>query len=85
MNTNAPYEAALCLRTQQEQAPIEDHQKAVFAAFREITSIVFGGVFLRLVPDLTTVIFPSRQETPTLGECFAMLAISPRGAGLMRG
>jgi len=49
------------------------------------SKLVYVELFLRLVPDLTTVIFPSRQETPTLGECFAMLAISPRGAGLMRG
>lgn len=69
-----PNEAALSLLAQQERAPIADHQKAVFSALRELSSIVYGCVFLRLVPDLATVTFRSRLETPALGQCFAMLA-----------
>ena len=65
-----PDEVAVELLSQQEREPIE---KVVFRAFRDLARIVYGGAFLRLVPDLTTVQFASREDTLTLAQCFSLV------------
>jgi hypothetical protein len=69
-----PDEAALSMLEQQEQAPIEGRQKLLFAAFRDLCRVVYGAPFFRLVSDLGSVQFASREDTLTLGEGFAMLS-----------
>ncbi len=69
-----PEEAALALLQEQEQTPIDSSQKLLFAALRDLCRVAYGAVFFRLVNDLSCVGLVNREETPTLGECFAMLA-----------
>jgi aminoglycoside phosphotransferase (APT) family kinase protein len=84
-----PEAAALGLLERQQQAPIDESQKLLFAAMRDLCRIVYGAVFFRLVKDLTSVDFASREATLTLGECFAMLSTGklalhePRGRALI--
>ncbi len=66
--------AALGLLELQQQAPPDRSQKLLFAALRDLCRVVYGAVFFRLVKDLTSVDFQSREERLTLGECFAMLS-----------
>jgi hypothetical protein len=46
----------------------------VLGALRDLSRIVYGSAFLRLVPDLTAIAFAGRDETPTLAECSLRLA-----------
>jgi aminoglycoside phosphotransferase (APT) family kinase protein len=69
-----PDEAALGLLEQQEQTQINGNQRLLFAAFRDFCRVVYGAVSFRLINDLSSVEFASREETLTLGECFAMLS-----------
>ena len=84
-----PDEPALGLLSAQERAPIDGDARSVFAALRDLARIIYGSIFLGLVPDLTQVAIPSRQEAPVLTQCYAMLAAGtlvmsePRGQALM--
>jgi hypothetical protein len=84
-----PDEAALGLLERQEQTPINGSHKLLFAAFRDLCRVVYGAVFFRLINDLSSVEFASREDTLTLGECFAMLSTGklelsePRGRALI--
>lgn len=69
-----PDEAALSMLQQQEQAPMESAQKLLFAALRDFCRVVYGAVFLRLLNDLESVKFTSREDTLPLSECLANLA-----------
>jgi hypothetical protein len=69
-----PDELALELLERQEQTPIKGSQKLLFAALRDLYRVAYGSVFLCLVNDLRSVEFVSREDTLTLGECFAMLS-----------
>src|ERR1043165_1309075 len=65
-----------------ERAALDADQLAVLSALRDLSRIVYGSAFLRLVPDLTAIAFAGRDETPTLVECFTRLtagALSPAG------
>ena len=82
-------EVALGLLERQEQTAISGSQKLLFAALRDLCRVVYGAVFFRLVNDLSSVEFASREDTLTVGECFAMLSTGklelsePRGRGLL--
>jgi aminoglycoside phosphotransferase (APT) family kinase protein len=84
-----PDEAAAALVAAQERAPLDPGQLAVLGALRDLSRIVYGSAFLRLVPDLTAVSFADRDDTPTLAECFTRLAAgalspaSPSGQALL--
>ena len=84
-----PDEVALSILERQEQTPIEVRQSLLFRAIRDLCRVVYGAVFLRLIDDLGAVQFGSREDTPTLGACFAMLSTgklnlgSPQGRGLV--
>jgi len=73
----------------QERAALDSGQLAVLGAMRDLSRIVYGSAFLRLVPDLTAIAFAGRDETPTLVECFTRLAAGalslavPSGAALL--
>ena len=54
---------------------MDTRQKLLFAALRDLCRVVYGTVFFRLVNDLSCVGFANQEDTPTLGECFAMLAM----------
>lgn len=61
----------------------------MFAAVRNLACIVYGAVFLGLVPDLTAVQFVDPAQTKTLFECFALTTsgavsmASPEGAAMI--
>lgn len=79
-----PDEAAAALVGAQERAPLSPDQLAVLAALRDLSRVVYGSAFLRLVPDLTAIGFAGRDDTPTLPECFARIAagaLSPATPG----
>ncbi len=84
-----PEANALELIELQQQAPLDASQKLLFAALRDLCRVVYGAVFFRLVKNLTSVEFASREETLTLGECFAMFSTGkltldePRGRALI--
>jgi len=73
----------------QERAALDAGQLAVLGALRDLSRIVYGSAFLRLVPDLTAIAFAGRDETPMLVECFTRLAAgalspaSPSGQALL--
>ena len=82
-----PDDIALSLLEQQEQQPIDEAKRRVFAAMRDLCRVAYGAVFFRRVPDFMP--FASRADTPTLRECFAMLTTGklqlgePQGASLI--
>ncbi len=80
-----PDEAALRLLEQQEQTPIEKGQRQLFAVLRDVSRVVYGAVFFRLVNDLESVQFASREDTLTVRECFAMLSRGELDLGESRG
>ena len=57
----------------QESAEITAEQRAIFVALRNFLRVVYGAVFLRLVPDLAAIGFQGRDETPTLSECYVLM------------
>jgi aminoglycoside phosphotransferase (APT) family kinase protein len=67
---NLPDDAALGLLGAQERGVVDAQATEVFRALREFGRIVYGAVFLSLVPDLLAFPVQSRDDTPTLGECF---------------
>ena len=69
-----PERPALGLLEQQEQTTIEEKQKLLFAALRDFCRAVYGAVFFRQIDDLRSVQFMSKEETPSLQECFMMLS-----------
>lgn len=68
-----PDETATNVLAMQEQSELDATQLQTFKDCRDLSRIAFGGVFLRLIPDLTQVTFPSRHATPTLSQCFARM------------
>jgi hypothetical protein len=40
---------------------------------RALLRVIYGAVFLRLVPDLAAIGFRGRDETPTLAECYVLM------------
>ena len=80
-----PDQAASGVLAQQERVPIEGEQQLLFTAFRDLCRVVYGAVFFRLVHDLYSVPIASREDTPTLGECFAMLSTGELDLGAPQG
>ncbi len=72
-----PDEDAVELLSVQERSPIEAEQRHTFLSLRNYARVVYGVVFLRLIPDLTEVAFMSREATASLSDCYGQLA---RGA-----
>jgi aminoglycoside phosphotransferase (APT) family kinase protein len=69
-----PDEDAVALLAVQEGAAITSEQRATFLALRDMIRMIYGAVFFRLIPDLTAVAFTDRATTPTLAECYGMMA-----------
>lgn len=69
-----PDATALELLAAQEDATPDAEQQKVFLAIRGLTRVIFGTIFLSLVPDLETVTFASPDATPTLLQCYQMMA-----------
>lgn len=71
---NLPDDAALSLLEAQEGIPIGATEQQMVLAARERSRIVYGAVFLSLVPDLTLHPLASREGTPTLAQCYQRMA-----------
>ena len=69
-----PAPVGLELLAAQEQAPIELKNAEIFGSLRDLARIVYGGVFLRLIPDLTAVTFAPPDQIVPLSECFTLVA-----------
>ncbi len=75
--------AAHDLLAQQEQRPIDDGARAVFAALRRLAALLCGTIFASMVPDLG--LLPA--SAPTLTACYAEMRAGkldlqdPRGRG----
>jgi aminoglycoside phosphotransferase (APT) family kinase protein len=67
-------EVALGLLSAQERTPVAAREKELFLAVRDRCRIVYGAVFLRLIPDLEQVGFAAREDTPSLTQCFQSMA-----------
>ncbi len=68
-----PDEDALGFLSAQEGKVTDPSQKLLFGKLRDFARLVYGAVFMRLIPDLDDVSFASREETPSLSECFARM------------
>ena len=68
-----PDEAALALLAMQEGTAIDATERGRFQAARARARIIYGAVFLRLVPDLCAVEIGAREEAATLAECYARM------------
>jgi aminoglycoside phosphotransferase (APT) family kinase protein len=68
-----PDEAALGLLAMQEGGAIDATERARFQAARARARIIYGAVFLTLVPDLGAVELGAREDLATLAECFAQI------------
>lgn len=62
------------LLRRQEQAALNDDQEKTFATLRHLTRVVFGTVFLSLIPDLSAVKFANPADAPSLLECYGLMA-----------
>ncbi len=71
---NLPDDAALALLAAQEQTEIGAEQQRTFRTARERSRIVYGAVFLSMVPDLTVSALASREGVPTLAQCYQRMA-----------
>jgi aminoglycoside phosphotransferase (APT) family kinase protein len=71
---NLPEDAALALLEAQEGTAIGEEEQRMFRAARERGRIIYGAVFLSLVPDLTQFPLASREATPTLTQCYQRMA-----------
>lgn len=71
---NLPDEVAHGFLAAVTRAPVAAAEARLFAVVRQFVRLTYGAVFLSLVPDLGAVAFASREETPTLAQCYALMA-----------
>lgn len=57
----------------QEEAPLDDMARAMFAALRRLVALAVGYVFLSLMPDLSTVAPPTLEAAPVLADVRAAM------------
>ncbi len=57
----------------QEGSPIDSGQRRTFILLRTLARVLYGAVLFSLIPDLAEIDFKSRDETPTLPECYVRL------------
>lgn len=65
---------AIGLLAIQEGQAINTKQQATFILLRNLARVFYGAVLFSLIPDLAEIRFQSREETPTLSECYVRLA-----------
>lgn len=58
----------------QEGSAIEAGERDLFMALRNYARAIYGAVFFRLIPDLAGMAFKSQDATPTLQDCYGLLA-----------
>ena len=76
-----PDDVALSLLSMQEGTTIVEGEREVFRVVRDYARLVYGAVFLRLVPDLTQVDIGTRERALPLGDCYLRImsgALDPR-------
>lgn len=76
-----PDDAAVSLLSAEERVNVDAREREVFRGIRDYARIVYGAVFLRLVPDLEQVDIGTRESAPTLGDCYLRImsgALDPR-------
>lgn len=80
---------AVSLLAVQERSTITQDHREIFITLRHYASAILGAVFMRLIPDLATIDFASREATPSLLECYRRMAAgtldlkTPTGQGLI--
>lgn len=79
----------LGLLAAQERTVINPAERLIFMAVRDLARLIYGCIFLQLVPDLTRIKFDSLDQTPSLKDCFSRLSVgqldmkSPEARGLI--
>jgi aminoglycoside phosphotransferase (APT) family kinase protein len=66
-------ERAYGLLALQEGRPIGQAERETFAAMRQLVALAVGSIFLSMVPDLSVVSAPRREDAPTQAECGAAM------------
>lgn len=69
-----PDDSALGLVGAQEGAPLTESQQRVFHGVRAMARLIYGAIFLQMVPDLRDMDITNRAEVPSLGACFQRVA-----------
>ncbi len=64
---------AAALLSEQEGAPLVPDDRVTFVALRDLARLIYGALFLSMIPDLTNATFARREETVPLRECFARM------------
>jgi len=54
-------------------APLDDRSRASFRALRQLAGLMCGLTFLGLVDDLSVRPAPTREDAPSLGDCYAAM------------
>jgi aminoglycoside phosphotransferase (APT) family kinase protein len=65
---------AIALLAIQEGSAINPEQQTTFILLRDFARVLYGAVLFSLTPDLAEIGFKSREETPTLSECYVRLS-----------
>jgi aminoglycoside phosphotransferase (APT) family kinase protein len=65
---------AIDLLAIQEGSAINSEQRTTFVSLRNLARVLYGAVLFSLIPDLAEIDFKSRDETPTLPECYVRFA-----------
>jgi Ser/Thr protein kinase RdoA (MazF antagonist) len=58
----------------QEGSAINSWERTTFVSLRNLARVLYGAVLFSFIPDLAEIDFKSREETPTLPECYVRLA-----------
>ena len=66
-------EEAIDLLAIQEGSTINSGQRTTFISLRNLARVLYGAVLFSLIPNLAEIDLKSRDETPTLPECYARL------------
>jgi aminoglycoside phosphotransferase (APT) family kinase protein len=82
---SVPQADALKILAAQEGVALTSDETQLFALLRDHARLVYGSVFLRLIPDLTKVEFHDREATATLAECFAQMMAGKLALNLATG
>jgi aminoglycoside phosphotransferase (APT) family kinase protein len=57
----------------QEGSAVDAKARETFAAMRQLVALAVGSIFLSMVPDLSMVSAPAREDAPTQAECGAAM------------
>ena len=57
----------------QEGSPVNAAARETFTAMRQLVALAVGSIFLSMVPDLSVLSAPTRDDAPTQADCHAAM------------